>query len=238
MYTGITRGTFPVTRVTREPDLLRFTVKLDRALARGLEPGASVAIDGVCQTVVALRGAEVSFDAVRETLHKTTLGQLAVGTRVSVERSYRIGDELGGHELAGHVMGTGTVQRVVNDGHRVSLRIGVPRPWMRYVLTKGFIAVDGSSLTVGDTFAEGAFEVHLVPETLRLTNLGKRRVGDRVNIELDARTVAIVDTVERVLAERHARGKPRAGGKKTWASGTKRSSAALRARRSARSKAR
>ena len=238
MYTGITRGTFPVTRVTREPNLLRFAVKLDRTLVRGLEPGASVAIDGVCQTVVALRGSEVSFDAIRETLDKTTLGALEVGARVSVERSYRIGDELGGHELAGHVIGTGTVQRVRKDGHRVSLRIGVPRAWMRYVLTKGFIAVDGSSLTVGDTFARGAFDVHLVPETLRLTNLGSRRVGDRVNIELDARTVAIVDTVERVLEERGSRGKKSAGGNKTWASDKKRSSAAPRARRSARSKAR
>src|SRR6187431_3378419 len=173
MYTGITRGTFPVTRVERERDLLRFAVKLSPTLARGLEPGASVAIDGVCQTVVALRGAEVTFDAIRETLDKTTLGALQVGARVSVERSYRIGDELGGHELAGHVIGTGVVERVVKDGHRVSLRIGVPREWMRYVLPKGFVAVDGSSLTVGDTFARGSFELHLVPETLRLTNLGK-----------------------------------------------------------------
>ena len=237
MYTGITRGTFPVTRIERQRDLLRFAVKLSPTLARGLEPGASVAIDGVCQTVVALRGAEVTFDAIRETLDKTTLGALQVGARVSVERSYRIGDELGGHELAGHVMGTGVVERVVKDGHRVSLRIGVPRDWMRYVLPKGFVAVDGSSLTVGDTFARGGFELHLVPETLRLTNLGKKQVGDRVNVELDARTVAIVDTVERVLAERKPRTARRAGGPKAWAE-KKRSSAARRAPRSARSRAR
>lgn len=237
MYTGITRGTFPVTRLEREPNLLRYAVKLDRALARGLEPGASVAIDGVCQTVVALRGTEVTFDAIRETLDKTTLSELRVGARVSVERSYRIGDELGGHELAGHVAGTGTIEHVVKDGHRVSLRIAVPKAFMRYVLPKGFVAVDGSSLTVGNTFARGAFEVHLVPETLRLTNLGKKRVGDRVNVELDARTVAIVDTVERVLAERKPRAARRAGGKQAWP-GKKRSSAGQRAPRSARSKAR
>jgi len=237
MYTGITRGTFPITRIEREPNLLRYAVKLDRALARGLEPGASVAIDGVCQTVVSLRGSEVLFDAIQETLDKTTLNELRLGARVSVERSYRIGDELGGHELAGHVVGTGTIERVVKDGHRVSLRIGVPKSFMRYVLSKGFIAVDGSSLTVGDTFARGAFDVHLVPETLRLTNLGGKRVGDRVNIELDARTVAIVDTVERVLAERRPRAAKRAGGKQAWP-GKKRSSAARHAPRSARSKAR
>jgi riboflavin synthase len=237
MYTGITRGTFAVTRVEREPNLLRYAVALPAALRRGLEPGASVAIDGVCQTVVALRRGQVTFDAIRETLDKTTLGALRVGARVSVERSYRIGDELGGHELAGHVVGTGVVEHVVREGHRVSLRIRVPRAWMRYVLPKGFVAIDGSSLTVGDTFARGAFDLHLVPETLRLTNLGKKRVGDRVNVELDARTVAIVDTVERVLAERKPRAARRAGGTK-GRTRKNRYSAARRAPRSARCRVR
>lgn len=201
MYTGITRGTFPVVRVTRAPDLLSFAVELNDALVAGLEPGASVAIDGVCQTVVSVEGRVVSFDAIRETLDRTTLGELGQGQRVSVERSYRIGDELGGHELAGHVIGTGVIAQARHAGDLHSLRIEVPAAWMKYILHKGFIAVDGSSLTVGDVFPEGAFEVHLVPETVRLTNLGRKEPGQRVNIELDARTVAIVDTVERVLPQ-------------------------------------
>jgi riboflavin synthase len=205
MYTGITRGTYPVVRVERRPDLLRFTVRLEAALVAGLERGASVAIDGVCETVAGIDGHEVAFDAIRETLDRTTLGELAEGRLVSVERSYRIGDELGGHELSGHVIGTGNIEEARHAGDVHTLRIGVPAAWMKYILVKGFIAVDGSSLTVGETDVQGnagAFHVHLVPETLRLTNLGQKRVGDAVNIELDARTVAIVDTVERVLAER------------------------------------
>jgi len=202
MYTGITRGTFPVAHVERSRDLLRYGVELGDELLAGLERGASVAIDGVCQTVAAIDGRVVRFDAIRETLDRTTLGELAVGMRVSVERSYRIGDELGGHELAGHVIGTGSIASARHEGDLHSLRIAVPTAWMKYVLPKGFIAVDGSSLTVGDTDPAGAFEVHLVPETLRLTNLGRKPQGARVNIELDARTVAIVDTVERVLASR------------------------------------
>lgn len=201
MYTGITRGTFPVVRTARAPDLLSFAVELNDALVAGLEPGASVAIDGVCQTVVAVKDRVVSFDAIRETLDRTTLDGLTPGQRVSVERSYRIGDELGGHELAGHVIGTGVIVRARHEGDRHSLRISVPEAWMKYILHKGFIAVEGSSLTVGDVFPEGGFEVHLVPETLRLTNLGQKAPGQRVNIELDARTVAIVDTVERVLPQ-------------------------------------
>lgn len=202
MFTGITRGTFPITRAERSPDLLRYRVELDDALLSGLAVGASVAIDGVCQTVTAVTGREVAFDAIRETLDRTTLGDLAVGARVAVERSYRIGDELGGHEVAGHVTGTGRIASARHEGDLHVLRIAVPAAWMKYVLPKGFIAVDGSSLTVGETDASGAFDVHLVPETLRLTNLGRKQPGARVNIELDARTVAIVDTVERVLENR------------------------------------
>jgi riboflavin synthase len=204
MFTGITRGTFPITRVERTPNLLRFWVGLDDELVSGLRTGASVAIDGVCQTVVAIEGGAVQFEAIRETLDKTTLGTLEPGARVSVERSYKIGDELGGHEVAGHVIGTGTIESARREGEIFDLRIAVPEAWMKYILPKGFIAVEGSSLTVGATDAAGRFDVHLIPETLRLTKLAQKRPGDRINIELDARTVAIVDTVERVLAQREA----------------------------------
>jgi riboflavin synthase len=214
MYTGITRGTFPVTRAERSDDLLRFVVELPTELVDGLQLGASVSIDGVCQTVVAVDGAAVTFEAIQETLRLTTLGALKQGDVVAVERSARVGDEIGGHEVAGHVIGMGTVESVHNAGDVHDLRIGVPGSWMKFILEKGFVAVDGSSLTVGETFHDGAdgadgehgaFMVHLIPETLRLTNLGKKRVGDRVNIELDPRTVAIVTTVERVLQEREQR---------------------------------
>jgi riboflavin synthase len=203
MYTGITRGTFPVTRIERRPDLLRYSVELPPELLAGLVTGASVSVDGVCQTVVAIEGREVWFDAIRETLDKTTLGELQNAQRVSIERSYKIGDELGGHELAGHVTGKGRVHSVNRCGDVYDLCIAVDRNWMKYISHKGFIAVDGSSLTVGEIDpAAGTFMLHLIPETLRLTNLGNKRPGDHVNIELDARTVSIVDAVERVLAAR------------------------------------
>lgn len=207
MYGGITRGTFPVTALTREPALLRYTVALSDELAVGLVTGASVSIDGVCQTAMRIDGSHIGFEAIAETLGRTTLANLKIGAYVAVERSLRAGDEIGGHELAGHVIGTGEVQAVRRDGHAYALRIGVPSDWMKYIQHKGFVAVDGSSLTVGETTPE-SFDVHLIPETLRLTNLGKKQSGDRVNIELDARTVAIVDTVERVLATRYAQSKP------------------------------
>jgi riboflavin synthase len=202
MYTGITQGTFPVLEVVPGPNLIDLRVELSDELARGLAPGASVSIDGVCLTVVSLRERSVSFQAIEETLRLTTLGSLRAGALVSVERSYRVGDEMGGHEIAGHVAGMGSIAESIPRGAGLDLRVVVPAEWMKFIFAKGFIAVDGSSLTVGDTDPGGSFWLHLIPETLRLTNFSRKRVGDKVNIELDARTVAIVNTVERVLAER------------------------------------
>jgi riboflavin synthase len=204
MFTGIVQGTYGVTSVHRELDLLTYAVALDAERVDDLEVGASVSIDGVCQTVVSIEGHRVSFDAIRETLDRTTLGALQAGDQVAVERSARVGDEVGGHDVSGHVIGQGEVVLARKEGHVCVLGIGVPPSWMKYVLNKGFIAVDGSSLTVCDATADGSFAVHLIPETLRLTRLGQKRLGDRLNIELDPRTVAIVDTVERVMEERES----------------------------------
>jgi riboflavin synthase len=202
VYSGITRGLFPVVAVERRSGVLRFTVELDAGLVQGVELGASIAIDGVCLSVVAHAGLQVSFEAIAETQALTTLGALAPGRRVSVERSVKVGDELGGHDVFGHVIGTGEVLARQLVGEQLDLTIGVPHAWMKYILPKGFVALDGSSLTVSSQRGESSFSVHLIPETQRLTNFPQRTPGDRVNVELDARTVAIVDTVERVMAER------------------------------------
>ncbi len=202
MFTGITRGVFPIAQIDRQGDLLRYAVALPDDLGRGLEVGASVSIDGVCQTVTGIEGASVLFDAIAETLDRTTLGEIEIGQLVAVERSAKVGDEVGGHDVSGHVIGTGTIRTRRAEGQVCDLEIAVPPEWMKYISVKGFVAVDGSSLTVGECSSSGGFWVHLIPETLRLTRLGEKVEGDRVNIELDARTVSIVDTVERMLLER------------------------------------
>ncbi|MDG2334171.1 MAG: riboflavin synthase subunit alpha [Myxococcota bacterium] len=202
MYTGIMQGTYEVIGVRRQANLLSYEVLLDPERVAGLEIGASVSIDGVCQTVVSVEDNRVAFDAIRETLDRTTLGTLELGDQVAVERSARVGDEIGGHDVAGHVIGMGEVLEVQDQENVFVLRIGISENWMKYVLDKGFIAVNGSSLTVCDADRDGSFAVHLIPETLRLTRLGAKRPGDRVNVELDSRTVAIVNTVERVMDER------------------------------------
>jgi len=201
MYSGITRGLFPVVRVEKRSGVTRFDVALSSALAQGVELGASISIDGVCCTAMHVDGPRIGFEAIAETLSLTTLDELAVGRKVSVERSCRVGDELGGHDVFGHVVGTGRVLARALVGEQLDLTIGVPSKWLKYISAKGFIALDGSSLTVGEVRAD-SFDVHLIPETQRLTNFADKAVGQRVNVELDPRTVAIVDTVERVLKER------------------------------------
>lgn len=202
MYSGITRGLFPVVAVEPRIGVTRFRVELSPELAHEAQIGASIAVDGVCLTLVERAGTRLSFEVIAETQSLTTLGELHVGRKVSIERSAKIGDELGGHDVYGHVIGTGTIVKTDRVGEQLDLTIEVPASWMKFILYKGFVALDGSSLTVGDVDPEGRFDVHLIPETRRLTNFANKRVGDRINVELDSRTVAIVETVERVLDQR------------------------------------
>ena len=203
MYSGITKGLFKVTFLTRCPGLLHYTVDLSPALCANLQIGDSVSVDGVCQTVVSLNGTHVSFQAIQETLEKTTLNELQQDNYVSIERSLRWGDEVGGHDVSGHVFGTGVIHQKTIDDHNLTLVIQCNPDWMKYILPKGFIAINGSSLTVGETSPEqGLFYLHLIPETLRLTSFSNKLILDKVNIEFDNRTKTIVDTVERILSTR------------------------------------
>lgn len=203
MFSGITQGLFPV--VASAAAGTRRILEIDLAgNAEGLELGASVAVDGVCLTVAGLSKTRARFDVIAETLRRTTLGALGPGDLVSAERSLRGDSELGGHEVSGHVTGTGEVLAAEGladpegaSGERV-LRVALPAEWLRYVFPQGFVALDGSSLTVARTHPEG-LEVHLIPETVRRTKLGTKRAGQRVNVELDARTVSVVNTVENAI---------------------------------------
>lgn len=202
MYSGITQGLFPVVQIEKCNSILNYIVRLSPKLAVGLHVGDSVAVDGVCQTVVNIAQNDISFQAIPETLNKTTLNKLTINSLVSIERSIRYGDEIGGHEVSGHVFGTATISQILHTGESATLVIHCNPSWMKYILPKGFIAVDGSSLTVGETDnKKGLFALHLIPETLRLTNFSNKEVGDLVNIEFDYKTKIIVDTVERVMQQ-------------------------------------
>ncbi|MDP6011028.1 MAG: riboflavin synthase subunit alpha [Candidatus Poseidoniaceae archaeon] len=159
-----------------------------------IEQGASIAIDGVCLTVTGFTEERIWFDVVEETLNLTTLAYLSAGDTVNFERAAKVGDEIGGHEMSGHVSCTATIESH-EDG---LMRFSLASKWLKYVTAKGFIAVDGCSLTVVEPDSTG-FSVALIPETLSRTRFGSKAPGDEVNIEIDAKTQAIVDTVERMM---------------------------------------
>ena len=186
MFTGIIEEVGEVVGVESRGDSAVVSVRA-RHIAEGLRHGASIAVDGVCLTVVGWRGADeidIDFDVMGETLKRSAIGNRASGDRVNLERAVRADSRLDGHVVQGHVDGTGVVlARTAGDAWD-TVRFGLPAELARFVAEKGSVAVDGVSLTV-TAVGPDWFEVGLIPETLRATTLGARAVGDQVNLEVD-----------------------------------------------------
>ncbi len=199
MFTGIVEGMATLRSIKDNGDHIRWVVDLPTGNGAGLEIGASVALDGVCLTVVNIDDDIASFDLIQETLDRSTLGLRTAGDSLNIERALRYGDEVGGHLVSGHVMGVGTVASISHANDTADLVIEVPSHVQTYIFEKGYIAIDGISLTVGETNGNGSFNLHIIPETLRRTTLGQKTSGSLVNIEIDAMTQAVVDTVKRVM---------------------------------------
>jgi len=205
MFTGIIYNTARLDKITQKAGATSFFFTVVPEALEGIVLGASVAINGVCLTVVSLGLGEFVCDAIPETLKKTNLSNLTIGDEVHFERSARMTDEVGGHRLSGHVYGKAKCISVVDgDKEGKVVRFSVPFEWMKYILHKGFIAIDGCSLTVVDPDTKkGEFSVCFIPHTLKSTLFEGIVVSDLVNIEIDSHTQAIVDTVERVLLEKN-----------------------------------
>jgi len=193
MFTGIVAASCEIVSTDQGEEVRSIVVDLS-GYDDDLEIGASVAIDGVCMTVVSSIDGHVRFEAIPETLERTTIGLLKQGSQVNIERSLRMGDELGGHILSGHVMTTARILQRNQKGEGIDLLIEHQVETKPYILEKGYVAIDGMSLTVGEVEGEG-FNLHIIPETLRITTIGAKAEGDLVNIEVDSRTQAVVDTI-------------------------------------------
>lgn len=209
MFTGIIRSVCPIVAIDHKEGLTRYAVQLPSEMCQELQTGASISIDGVCQTVVSIEDSIVWFDAIGETLKKTTIASFTTGKRVNIERSARFGDEIGGHILSGHIYGKAQVASIERPENNCIITFQGAVPWMKYLFSKGYIAINGASLTLVDVDQTlGRFTVHLIPETLQRTTFGHSQAGDWVNIEIDAQTQAVVDTVERIMqADRRAGGR-------------------------------
>ncbi len=154
-------------------------------------------MNGACLTVTRCEDDRAHFDVMMETLRVTNLGDLADGALVNVERAARIGDDIGGHLMSGHVHGTVAVQSIEYPENNRIIWFERPAPWASYLFTKGYIGLNGCSLTLGEVEPE-RFNVYLIPETLNVTNFGSLAVGERVNLEIDPQTQVVVDTLHRM----------------------------------------
>lgn len=202
MFTGIVQCTAPLIAIEEKSDFRTHFIQLPHEILEELTIGASVAHNGCCLTVTGINGNVVSFDLMKETLLLTNLGALKIGDEVNIERAATLNAEIGGHPMSGHIICTADLSEISESENNRQIWFNVTdKSAMKYILHKGYIGVDGISLTVGEV-VDYCFCVYLIPKTLARTTLSRKRVGDVVNIEIDSQTQAIVDTVERVLEAR------------------------------------
>ncbi|MER6459944.1 riboflavin synthase [Streptomyces sp. NPDC048409] len=194
MFTGIVEELGEITAVENLGDASRFRLR-GPVVTEGAQHGDSIAVNGVCLTVVEHEGDEFTADVMQETLKRSSLGALGVGSRVNLERPTAVGSRLGGHIVQGHVDGTGQVLSRTPSEHWEIVKVSLPADLARYVVEKGSITVDGISLTVVEAGPDH-FTVSLIPTTLDLTTLGLKQPGDPVNLEVDI----VAKYVERLLA--------------------------------------
>lgn len=201
MFTGIIQHQVQVITNKISNGTMHLTVKGDSEIIEHLSLGASIAINGVCLTAVEFHLESetgiVSFDVIDETLRVSNLANIKEGDFVNLERSLKVGDELGGHIISGHVHTMARLQRRVESENNCQLTFCVENEWGKYLFAKGFVSINGISLTLGEV-ENGEFNVHLIPETLARTNLDKLEVDQQVNIEFDQQTMTIVSTLERM----------------------------------------
>ncbi len=186
MFTGIIEGLGSIVmfdKKTSNRSAAKMKIKLDK-IAKGLKVGDSVAINGVCLTAVNISKGITEFEMIGETIKKTNLGSLERGDRVNIERSLKVGERLEGHFVLGHVDGVGIISKIEKEINQVQIWIKIPKELSKHVIKKGSITVDGISLTIFDKLKD-QFSVSIIPHTMQVTNLGYKKIGDKVNIETD-----------------------------------------------------
>jgi len=199
MFTGIVQGIRKISLVSDIEGGRKLRIQLDDS-SENLQRGASVAVNGVCLTAVKISQGWAEFDTIQETLNRSNLSVLKSGDSVNIERACNYGDEVGGHNVSGHVDCMGIIKKIYNSPNNRDVVVCCDKQWLTYLIPKGWITVDGVSLTVVDV-GDNWFSVSLIPETLKQTVLGLKTEGQKVNLEFDHAVKVIVHTIEKMLPE-------------------------------------
>tara|TARA_Y100000741_G_scaffold299944_1_gene241207 strand:- start:24 stop:632 length:609 start_codon:yes stop_codon:yes gene_type:complete len=198
MFSGIVQEAGKVIRFEKGKDIYNLSIECSSEFISDLKKGASISVDGVCLTVKDENPEILRFDLVEETIKRTNFQNIKTGDNVNLERSLKMGDEIGGHPVSGHIHGISKVISIDKRDQSWDVKFSV-EPFMHdYMLHKGYVAINGCSLTIGEVSNE-SFTIHLIPETLSVTNLFQLEQDSVVNIELDQNTVIIADTVKKYL---------------------------------------
>ena len=200
MFSGIVQSLGTIVSIDETSEIVTLEVQASEDFTKGLKVGDSLAIDGVCLTLTKSESDRMFFDAVPETLSKTIIKSYKKDTKVNLEPSLRFNDSVGGHIVSGHIHTTGHINQVEIHGDAKDIVIDAGADWGKFLFEKGYIGINGCSITLGE-ITEGRFIVHLIPETLRATNLDNLVYGDQVNLEFDQNTITIVETTERILRD-------------------------------------
>ena len=201
MFTGIVSGKGQVQKITKYKDYLSLIIKAPKGFSKNLVKGASVAVNGVCLTVKKGKTDFLEFDVIEETIQKTNLKNISRLSKVNLERSMTAKTEIGGHLVSGHIHGTSEVLKVINKQATKDLQIKIPKSLREYFFYKGYVALNGCSLTIGRVL-KTSFYIHLIPETVSVTTFKDIKKGDLINIEVEQATINTVETVKRVMSER------------------------------------
>ncbi|MAR95910.1 MAG: riboflavin synthase [Gammaproteobacteria bacterium] len=204
MFSGIVQGTGKVSKIITKKDHISIEISAPKNFNKKLKKGASISVDGVCLTSLDNGVKKLKFDIIEETLTRTNLKNLKKGSFVNLERSITASTEIGGHLMSGHIQCKGRIKKVSNKNNSKDMIITFPKKYKEYIFEKGYIGINGCSLTLGKV-NKNSFYIHLIPETLSVTNLDYLKINSEVNIEIDQNTVLIVETVKNSLTAQKIR---------------------------------
>ena len=199
MFSGIVQGVGKVAEISSKKDSITIEITPPKNFTKNLKKGASVSVDGVCLTSLDNGIKKMKFDIIGETLARTNLKSLKKGSIINLERSIKANSEIGGHLMSGHIHFSGKVKKILNKANTKDISIDFPKKYNEYIFEKGYIGINGCSLTLGKV-NKSNFYIHLIPETLSITNLDNLHEGSMVNVEIDQNTISIVETVKKTLA--------------------------------------